>query len=96
MSEKYIMSEQQYNALDKALTKSHLCDIYEVTQEDECDYIYDVENDENMSLEDGLKEINDALCNFENYDFSEEDIEGYDSLMRLFEVYDDTVSCKDF
>lgn len=91
----YVMSEEQYNALNKALMKSHLSDIFEVTQEDNVDYIINEEEDEVLSLSDGLAQIHDGLIDFVDcYDFDDNDIEAYDSLMRLFNIYDEDVSCR--
>ena len=92
---KYIMEEAQYNALDKALTQSNLCDMFEVQQVDNCDYIYDLELDMRLMLEEGLAQIHECLVDFiDCYDFTDEDIQAYDSLMRQFGVYDESKTCR--
>ena len=98
-----VMSEEHYNPLAKALDESHLCECYDVFQKKDrdgklTDYIieYDFDgNDKNrlLPLKKGLKMINDNLVDFVLcYGFTDEDIEGYDSLMKEFGIK--TESCR--
>lgn len=56
----------------------------------------DLELDVRLMLEEGLAQIHKCLVDFiDCYDFTDEDIQAYDSLMRQFGVYDESKTCRD-
>lgn len=84
---KYIMSEAEYNVLDKILTKSKMEDIFIVQQENENDYIWDIEEGEQLSLKDGLSQICESMEDWrECYGLTNEDLEVFNKLLEKLEI----------
>ena len=87
--EKYIMSEEEYLALDKVLMKSHLIDGLDVTQVDDEDCFMDFEQDKVISFKDGLQEIYESDANdicFKNGYITHEEHGVINSLFKKFEI----------
>lgn len=86
---KYIMSEKEFNALDKVLMESHLIDELAVTQIDDTDCFMDFESDEVLTFKEGLEIVYDSDANeicFENGCITEEEFNTVKELFEKFEI----------
>ena len=87
-----ILTKPQYNALNKALTKSHLDNEFQITQQNHTDCIHVCDENTNVSLEEGVILIDEALLDFvECYQFTKEDIDAYDELLKQLDLF--YISC---
>ena len=83
---KYILTEEEYNAIDYALTESKLYDSGFYIQQDEFgrDYFVDEEDDgKTYSIKGGLKVVLDAIIDYED----EYPTDVVNSLKRVFKKY---------
>lgn len=101
MSDKYVLNEKEYNALDKVLTGSHLSEYLELRQsgtksptfpEGAYDYFKDYEENKKLSLKEGLELVYDAAIDYKKcYAMSDEDIEDFRLLLIKMKIIDDSV-----
>lgn len=66
-----ILSEQEYNALDKVATASKMDCWFSVRQEDGEDYIYDLENSCRIELREGVAQLAEGMCDVYLYGLDE-------------------------
>lgn len=92
----YVLSEEEYEALDKVLTGSGLGDSLELQQtgtnsptfpEGANDFFYDHEEDNTLTLKEGLDIIYDAAIDYKDcYEMSKKEIEVFRQLLIKMEV----------
>lgn len=88
---KYIMTEEEFNALDKVLWKSGLSKHggLDVTQANNEDCFMDYEQNEILSFKDGLQIVYESGANdicFENKDIEKEDYDIVNNLFNKFKI----------
>ena len=96
----YVMSEIEYNALDKILMASHLIDVFQIVQRQvydpkksssvPCDFIYEEDNGL-LSLKEGLKSIEEAMAGDGEIDAMTHyglTFDEKDAFLRLLEKYE--------
>lgn len=68
-----ILSEQEYNALDKVATASKMDCWFSVQQKDDEDFVFDLENDCRMELRDGIAQLAEGMCDVHLYGLTAEE-----------------------
>ena len=90
-NEKYILNEEEYNALEKIArtTKMDNWFIIEQDENENCDYVRDLENDVRMSLEDGIWELVDGMVDPPedvSYGLENDEIEAFYLLLDKLQI----------
>lgn len=83
-----ILSEMEYNALDKVATASKMDCWFSVQQEDGKDYVYDLENDCRMELREGIAQLADGMCDVQLYGLTAEECTALRNLFARLEIDD--------
>jgi GH25 family lysozyme M1 (1,4-beta-N-acetylmuramidase) len=101
MSDKYVLNEKEYDALEKVLSGSHLDEYLELRQKGSklptfpvgaYDYFRDHEENKDMSLKEGLEIVYDAAIDYKVcYHMSDEDIEDFRQLLIKMNIIDNTI-----
>lgn len=82
------LTNEEYNLIQKITTKAKL-DWFELaTDEYGNDFVIDNEEDETLSLVDGILLLDDCLNELEDYNLSEAEIQLYDKLIHRIRVCD--------
>lgn len=68
-----ILSEQEYNALDKVATASKMDCWFTMRQEDGKDYVYDLEDACRMELQEGIAQLAEGMCDIHLYGLTAEE-----------------------
>lgn len=79
-----ILTEKEFNALTHAIEATGMDCWFEIRQDvdedGEYDYVYDLENDIPMSLEEGIYDAKDGFVNLDSLGLTEEEIEIVDEI----------------
>lgn len=88
---RYVMSEEEYNVVDKIMFVSYILDFMEVYQkyqdgeEEDCFLFFEDDDDTDgtiISLKEGMQLIVDAMPDYESYDLTEEEIFHFEHLLN--------------
>jgi hypothetical protein len=75
-------SNEEYNVLNKIATKSKMDCWFSITQdENEEDYILDLENGSKLSIYEGVGQLVDGMTNYADYDLTKDEIETFENLI---------------
>ena len=91
MFENCILNEIEYNALEKIAraTKMDCWFLIEQDEDEDCDYVRDLENDVRMTLRDGISELIDGMADppeDPSYGLDEEEIEAFYLLLDKLQI----------
>lgn len=76
------ITDAEYNVINKILTRSHIDDILYLTMDNNHDCFLDLEEDTNISLEDGLQIMREGYTNDNNvYGLSDKETQTFTSLL---------------
>ena len=93
-SKPYILSEKEYDVIDKVMTNSGMIDSYFIgnydadgwDQKKNGDAWWDFENDERISMEDGLSYMAEGFTSSEDYDLTDEEYKTLQNLCTKFDI----------
>lgn len=77
------LSNEEYNVLNKIATESKMDCWFSITDEDcTSDSIYDLENDQFMSIKEGVDQLVEGMTNYEDYSMTEDEIKTFEELLN--------------
>ena len=80
-------SNEEYNVLNKIATESKMDCWFSIADDDnEDDYIYDLENDKFMSIEEGVGQLVEGMTNYEDYSMTEDEIKTFEELIGKLNI----------
>lgn len=83
-----ILSEMEYNALDKVATASKMDCWFSVQQKDDEDFVFDLENDCRMELREVITQLAEGMCDIHLYGLTPEECAALRSLFARLEIDD--------
>ena len=81
-----ILTEKEYVALDKVAMASKMDCWFSIRQEDENDYVFDLENGCRMELKEGVAQLAEGMCDFHLYGLTEEEKSALRNLFRKLNI----------
>lgn len=81
-----ILTEKEYVALDKVAVASKMDCWFSIRQEDENDYVYDLENCCRMELKEGVAQLAEGMCDIHLYCLTEEEKSALRNLFRKLNI----------
>ena len=81
-----ILTEKEYVALDKVAMASKMDCWFSIRQENENDYVYDIENGCRMELKEGVVQLAEGMCDIHLYGLTEEEKSALRNLLRKLNI----------
>lgn len=88
------LSSNEYDVIAKVLHASKMDNSFDFTGDDNGDWFIDFENDEDVSLEEGLSWIADGIADVETYGLTEDEIEELMLCFASFNIWCDELEDK--
>ena len=80
-------TNEEKMVLNKIATESKMDCWFSISDEDpDSDYIYDLENDEFMSIEEGVGQLVEGMTNYEDYSMTEDEIKTFEELIAKLNI----------
>jgi hypothetical protein len=80
-------TNEETNVLNKIATESKMdCWFCISTEDPDSDYIYDLENDKFMLIEEGVGQLVEGMTNYEDYSMTEDEIKTFEELISKLNI----------